>query len=399
MNQPVALNDSMTWVGVNDRTTDLFEAIWPLPHGVSYNSYLVRGSEKVALMDTVRDNYFGGLYARLQKVLDEDEKPDYVVLHHLEPDHSGSIVKLRRQYPEATVLCSEKAAEYLDQAFGISENVRAVGDGDTVDLGGPTLQFHLTPMIHWPETMMTWVPQTGTLFSGDAFGSFASLDGGIFDDQIDTDALEPEILRYFSNIVGKYAQMVTRALKKLSDLDIKTVAPLHGPVWRSNPAHIIELYRRWSNHEAEKGATVVYCSMYNNTRRMMENVLCGLKENGLTRVNVHDASRRHVSYMLRDCWKNKGLIFGSPTHDTTIMPPLHPLVDLLQNKKLQNRVTGVFGSCGWAGGAVDELREMAEDLDWHLTRPVIEANFAPTDEQLKQCRELGRQVAENIMSD
>ena len=397
MNDPRAIDKAISWVGVNDWTTDLFEAIWPIPQGVSYNSYVVRDDE-VALLDTVRDSTFETLQYKLNRVLDNGEQIDHIILNHLEPDHSSSVVRLRQLYPDATVIGSEKAINYLGEAFGISENVRAVEEGDELDLGNRTLRFHLTPMIHWPETMMTYEPESETLFSGDAFGSFAALKGGVFDDEVNIDAMEDEVLRYFANIVGKYAPMVTRALQKLGDLDISTIAPLHGPVWRSDPERIVELYRSYSSYEARPGVAVIYCSMYGNTRRMMEAVLRGLKQGGVQNIAVHDGSRSHLSYMLRDCWKYQGVIFGSPTHDTTIMPPLYPLLQELANKKLQNRVTGIFGSSGWAGGAVDTLQETAEELAWDLVEPVVEANFAPTDEQLEQCRNIGRSVAEKAGS-
>ena len=398
MNRPRKLDEGMHWVGVNDWTTDLFEAIWPLPRGVSYNSYLVQ-DEQVALMDTVRDSTFESFHSKIQQVLDGGRSIDYVILNHLEPDHSGSIVRLRSMYPDATVIASGKAINYLEKAFGITENVRAVEDGEELSLGSRTLQFHLTPMIHWPETMMTLETESGTLFSGDAFGSFAALTGGVFDDEVDIDEREDEILRYFANIVGKYAPMVTKALKKLEGIDLGTIAPLHGPVWRSDPGRIVELYRSYSTWEGRPGVAVIYCSMYGNTRRMMESVLKGINEGGVLDVKVHDGSRTHMSYMLRDCWKYQGVIFGSPTHDTTVMPPLCSLLHELNNKKLKNRTAGVFGSSGWAGGAVDSLQETTEELGWDLVEPVVEANFAPTDDQLEQCRQIGRRVAEQVGSE
>ena len=398
MYEPRAIDDSISWVGVNDWTTDLFEAIWPIPQGVSYNSYVVR-DDRNALLDTVRDSTFESFQYKLNRVLGDGEQIDFIILNHLEPDHSGSVVRLRQLYPEATVVGSEKAIKYLGKSFGITDNVHAVEEGDELDLGDRVLRFHLTPMIHWPETMMTHEPESGTLFSGDAFGSFAALKGGVFDDETNIDTMEDEVLRYFANIVGKYAPMVMRALKKLGDLEINTIAPLHGPVWRTDPERIVEMYRSYSSYEARPGVTVVYCSMYGNTRRMMESVLRGLKEGGARNIAVHDGSRTHMSYMLRDCWKYQGIIFGSPTHDTTVMPPLYPLLQELENKKLQNRVAGVFGSSGWAGGAVEALQETAQELDWDIVQPPVEANFAPTDDQLEQCRDIGRSVAAQLSTD
>jgi flavorubredoxin len=387
---PVA--DNVYWVGANDRQTDLFEGIWPLPRGVSYNCYLMV-AQKVALLDTVKEGTLSACLERVGNVLGAAPRVDYLVIHHLEPDHSGSVPFLRRVFPEMQIVGNEKTAEFLQHLYGIRDNIRVVKDGDELDLGGKKLRFLLTPMVHWPETMMSYEPNDRILFSGDAFGGFGTLDGDIFDDTLDIADFEDEILRYFSNIIGKYAGPVQKAIERLRDLEVRVVAATHGPIWRQRPGAIIERYDRWSRQEGEPGIVIAYGSMYGSTESMMEAVARGIRETGLPRIRVYDLSRSHVSYVIRDAWRYKGLILGSPTYDTGIFPPVGGLVRLLEEKKLRNRVVGIFGSYGWSGGGVKGLKEFVERSKQELVEPVVEARFAATGDELERCRQLGRNVA------
>jgi flavorubredoxin len=271
-----------------------------------------------------------------------------------------------------------------------------VQDGDELELGKRKLKFLLTPMVHWPETMMSYEPAAKILFSGDAFGGFGTLDGGIFDDTLDIAYLEDEILRYFSNIVGRYASMVQKAMTRLKDVQVKIVAPTHGPIWRKHPERIIELYDRWSRYEAEKGVVIAYASMYRSTERMAEAAAEGLSEQGLAAVRVHNVSQSHVSYIIRDIWRYKGLILGSPTYDTKVFPLMDSLLRLLETKMVKKRVVGIFGSFGWAGGAVKAMTEFVKNSGLELVEPAVEAQFAPDAGEIEQCRQLGRNMARYI---
>ena len=395
MQNAIPVADNIYWVGVNDRQTDLFEGMWPLPRGVSYNSYVVAG-EKVALMDTVKEGTMPMFLERIGNVLADNPQIDYLVIHHLEPDHSGSIPHLKKLFPNMTIVGNKKTAEFLEHLFDITDGVQIVKDGDEIDLGGKILQFFMTPMVHWPETMMSYEQETKTIFSGDAFGGFGTLDGSIFDDELDIPYFEDEILRYFSNIVGKYTGPVQKAIAKLNDIDIKTVCATHGPVWRSKPDEIIGLYDKWSKQETEPGIVIAYGSMYGNTAKMMESVASGVTEAGCSEIRVHDLSRSHLSYVIRDIWRYKGLILGSSTYDLGMFPPVDALVKLLQAKKLSNRTVGIFGSYGWSGGAVKGLKEYAENTNQNLVEPVIESRFTPGDDLLEQCRQLGFNVAQEV---
>lgn len=395
MHTAIAIADSLYWVGVNDRETDLFEGIWPIPRGVSYNSYLIR-DQKNCLIDTVKHSAFNAYLGNIRQVIGEKGKLDYLVINHMEPDHSGSIGLLLTMFPELKIVGNKKTAEFLSRFYGVTSNVIVIDDGGTLDLGRRKLSFRMTPMVHWPETMMTYEPESKVLFTGDAFGGFGALAGGIFDDEVDLAYYEEEILRYFSNIVGKYSPMVQKAIAKLSGMEIKAIAPTHGPVWRRDPAAIVAHYDRWSRYVGEEGVVIIYGSMYGNTERMMEAISRGLADEDVTRIRIHNVSRIHVSYLIRDAWRFSGLILGSPTYDTKLYPPMDQFMRLLEQKTLRKRVLGLFGTFGWSGGGVRALAEFAHEDEWDLVQPVVEAHCAPTEHDLKQCEVLGQAVVRRI---
>lgn len=387
--------DSIYWVGVNDHDTTLFESVWPIPQGVSYNSYLIR-DEKVVLFDTVKETFFLDFLDNIQHLLG-DKHVDYLVVHHLEPDHSGSIKIIQDLWPEIKIVGNAKTAEFIKHLFGI-ENIHIVADGDTISLGRHTLQFHMTPLVHWPETMMTYCPEKKILFSGDAFGSFGAIDGAVFDSQIDLDAYEDEILRYFSNIVGKYSSMVQKAFAKLKGLEIGTIAATHGPVWKADPGYVLSRYDRWSHHEAEPGIVLAWASMYGNTERMSEAVAEGIRSTGMKKIAIHDVSKIHPSYIVADIWRYKAAVFGAPTYDAKLFPPMDNLLRLLEGKRIQKRVVGIFGTYGWSGGGVKTIKEFVESLKLELVEPVVEARFSPDADYLDQCYQLGKVIGEKAQA-
>lgn len=389
----IEIKPGIHWVGVNDRTTDLFEGLWPLPHGVSYNSYLVVG-RKVALIDSVKDHYAEELLANIARVVDPS-RLDYLVVNHMEPDHSGALPLLRRVAPQAEILATAPALPMLARFYGLAQGVRAVADGEDLDLGGKRLSFHAIPFVHWPETMATYEETEKVLFPCDAFGGFGTLDGALFSDEVDFARYEDEALRYFANIVGMHSAPVLRAIEKLGALKIEAVAPSHGLVWRKDSGRIVDLYARWARMEGEAGVALVYGSMYGETRQMAEAVARGVREAGLP-VRVLDAGRVHLSFLVRDAWRFRGLILGSPTYDGGIFPPVENLLRLLERKRLKNRVVGLFGSYGWKGGALRRLGDKVQELGWEL---VGEAGCAgaPAPEDLEAGYALGRKVAERVV--
>ncbi|MFY9397509.1 MAG: FprA family A-type flavoprotein [Desulfomonilia bacterium] len=395
MHDPIEITKDIYWIGVNDYETDLFEAQWPLPEGVSYNSYLVTG-RKTALIDTVKKTHLTQLMEKIRALLTGGRTLDYLVINHMEPDHSGAIPILRQLFPEVNIVGNKKTMGMVEAFYGITTGTTTVEDGDGLDLGGHELAFALTPMVHWPETMMTYDRTSRVLFSGDAFGTFKTLDGGIFDDELDIDRYEDEMLRYFSNIVGKYSPMVQKAMAKLKDLEVSIIATTHGPVWRKNPGYVTRRYDRWSRYEAEPGVMVAYASMYGSTRKMAEAVCRGLTLGGVRNIRLHDVSRVHLSYLVRDAWRFQGLALGSCTYEMGLFPAMKTFVELLQEKKLMNRTLGIFGSFGWTGGSVKDLKSFVDKSGWSLVEPLVEVKCSPDGKELEQCIQLGANLARAV---
>lgn len=388
----VPVTDSIFWIGANDHETDLFEAIWPLPFGISYNSYIVM-DEKVALIDTVNKNFIPDHIKKIKKILTGGKKIDYLVINHMEPDHSGAVKTLLELFPDMQIVGNAKTADLLKHFYNIEENVKLIKDGDVLDLGKHKLKFFITPMVHWPETMMTYETTSKILFSGDVFGGFGALPGGIFDDEVDMPSVEEETRRYFSNIIGKFSSMVQKALVKLENLDINIIASTHGPVFRTDPGRIVKLYDKWSRHQTETGAVIVYGSMYGNTEKMADAIGRSLAKEKIHNIKLFNISRTHISFIINEIWRYKALILGSSTYNTKLFPLMDSFLNVLEPYRLQNHVLGIFGSYGWSGGALDGLKEFAKKTGLELAEPHVEVKCAPTEENLKECEELGKNIA------
>ncbi len=380
------------YVGVNDHLTDLFEGLWPIPEGVSYNSYVVKG-EKTALIETVKIPFVDEFLNKVEEVTSFDI--DYIILNHIEPDHSSSLTRLLEKVPNATILCSKKAEDMLNSLYRITENIRVVGEGDTLDLGGRILTFYMDPLVHWPETMITYDNQEKILFSCDAFGSYKALDFGIFDDDCDPDIFFEETIRYFSNIVAKYVKYVKKAMEKLGALDIKIIAPAHGLIWRKDPQRILDLYVRLSDRMALPGVVVIWGSMYGNTAKVVNSVVDGIKEEGLP-VTVLNFSKDHLSYLIKETWKYKGVILGFPVYDGGPFLNTSYYLHLVKRKDLRERIVGFFGSSMWSGRALKQAADQVQELDWEVVEPLLEFRGAPTDEILQQAKDLGKKVAQRV---
>jgi len=390
----VNITDEIYYIGVNDRETYLFENLWPLDHGVSYNAYLI-DDEKTAVFDTVKNTKTSVFIDKIDSIL-KDRPLDYLVINHMEPDHSGAIKALQAKYPELQLVGNAKTFEMLDDFYGPLKNYHVVKDGDQLSLGKHRLNFYLTPMVHWPETMMTYESTTGTLFSMDAFGGFGTLDGGIFDDEVNLEFYMYETRRYYSNIVGKYGAMVQKALKKLKDADIpmNIIAPTHGPVWRTDPQCIIDHYDRWSRAETEEGVVIVYGSMYGNTQKMADVIARRLSENGIKNIRIYDASKTHVSYLISDLWRFKGVILGSCAYNTGLFPTMETLVNKLENSQLKDRLLGIFGTASWSGGGVSNLNKFAEKIKWQQVGESVEAKSSPKEKDFQKCIAIADEMAE-----
>ncbi len=393
----VQIRPDVWWIGVNDRTTDLFEGIWPITQeGISYNSYLINDEKKV-LIDLAKAFKTDEFFHQIEEVMDPSEL-DYIVLNHMEPDHTGIIDMLRRIAPRATILLTEKAQEMLKAFFNVTENVRVVKDGEKLSLGRMTLQFFMTPFVHWPETMMTYETTEHILFSCDGFGGYGALRGAIFDDEYsDPDFYEKEALRYFVNIVAVFSRPVIKAIEKLQNIPVKIIAPSHGLIWRARPERIIELYSKWSNYaidDADPGITMLYGSMYGNTEKMMNAVCQGISKTGLP-IEVFDVARTHVSYILPSLWVNRGVIVGAPTYEGGLFPPMAHTLDIASRKHIWNRKTAYFGSYAWSGGAKREFTKIAEGLKWEIA-DFLEFRGGSDSDELKKGEEWGRKFGETL---
>lgn len=393
MQKAIAISDSVYWIGGNDRETDLFEGLWALPCGVAYNAYLIN-DEKVAVIDTIKSLSFADYTDRLTSILPDNKKVDYLIINHMEPDHSGSIRMMRQIYPEMKIVGNKKTIEMLQAFYRIDDGVIEVKEGDILDLGKHKLTFANIPMVHWPESMVTYDTTQKILFSTDAFGGFSALEGGIFDDELDMDYFASETLRYFANIVGRYSSPTQKAIAKVRSLDVKILCPAHGPIYRSNPNYIVDLYDKWSSHRTDEGLVIVYGSMYGNTKLMTDAIARSAAEGGIQNVLVHDASRSNLSFIVRDVWQYTGLVLGSCTYNTELYPPMATLTRTLANKMMRNRVLGICGSYSWSKGALAELQTFAEKGgDWRLVSPSVEVKSSPTNADIEQCQLLGKNLA------
>jgi len=383
------------YVGVNDRVTSLFEGLWPLPSGVSYNSYIVKGSGKVALIDTVRIDEVRGFLENLQSIIGKS-KIDYLVVNHMEPDHSGAIPEVILTYPDIKIIGNVRTIGMIKGFYHVDENrFIEVKDGDEIDLGGFSLQFHITPMVHWPETMMTYIPDKRLLFSGDAFGTFGALDGAVIDSEMDTDRYFPEMYRYYANIVGKYGVFVQNALNKLSSIPLEYICPTHGPVWNERIREVVEITDTLSKYESEPGVTIIYGSMYGNTAHLAEEIACELAAHGIRKIRVHDASHSSLSDMIADAFRYKGLIVGSATYSMGLFPPVEQFMKAMETREIKNKVFAIFGSYTWAKGIVDnKLSAYAE----RMKMPVV-ASMAMMQSGDSSSREQARRLAAKVAAE
>ncbi len=389
------LTDNIYYIGVNDRTTALFEGLWPLPAGVSYNSYLI-DDEKTAVIDCVGPEFFEEHLANMRSVLG-NRTVDYIVVNHMEPDHSGALALFRQFYPQARIVGNKKTISMLEGYYGIDgADCIAVADGTTLELGRHTLSFHLVPMVHWPETMVTYDSTSGTLFSGDAFGCFGALNGTVLDRDMDIEPYFPEMRRYYSNIVGKYATPVQNALKKLAAINIKMICPTHGPVWTEAAGRVIAEYDRMSRYEAAEGAVVVYASMYGNTRQMAEEVARGLSEAGIRKIVVHDAARTPLSFILSDIFTYKGLAIGATTYNGDVNPAVKAVLEAVKLREVKHRAMAAFGSFTWAGKAAKTISDFADNMGYTQPAPAVEMKQGFNPAAAKSCHTLGKALGEAI---
>lgn len=393
------ITNQIHYVGVNDRRKSLFEGLWPLPYGVTYNSYLIVSDDKIALVDTVDVCYFEVFLRKIKSVIG-DRKIDYLIINHMEPDHSGSLPLIRTHYPDITLVGNKKTFDMVDGFYGVDTPRITVADGETLEVGNHQLSFHHIPMVHWPETMVTYDATSKVLFTGDAFGCFGALNGGCIDTEINVDIYWNEMRRYYSNIVGKYGNPVQKALKKLADVDFDFICSTHGPVWtKAYIPQVIDMYDKMSRYEGEEGVVVAYGTMYGNTEEVAETIAEELCKQGIRNVVMYDVSQTHHSFILADIFKYKGLIVGCTTYNAAMYPEMEALLSKVAARDMKDRYLGYFGSFTWASAAYKKLGECAEALKFEIVGDAVEIKQSLNTTTEEAARAMARAMAERLKAD
>jgi flavorubredoxin len=358
------ITEDMYWIGASDRRLELFENVYPIPKGVSYNSYVIL-DEKTVLLDTVDHSVCSQFLENLEHVLD-GRTLDYIIVNHMEPDHCASLAEVVIRYPEVKFVGNAKTFAMMKQFFDFDVDNRAVviKEGDTISTGKHTLAFAMIPMVHWPEAMVTYDAYDKVLYSADAFGTFGALNGNIFADELNFEAewLE-EARRYLTNIVGKYGAQVQSALKKAAALDIEMICPLHGPVWRENLGWFIDKYQKWSTYTPEDHAVlIVYASIYGNTESAV-NVLAGkISDAGEKNIAMYDVSKTDPSYILAEAFRCDRIVFACPTYNAGLFPKMETLLSELKAHNFQNRKVAVIENGTWAISAGKQMKEILSSM-------------------------------------
>ena len=379
------VSDSVVWVGASDRRLALFENLFPIPRGVSYNSYLIL-DEKTALLDTTDASVTRQYLENVSHSL--NGKPlDYLIINHMEPDHCANIAELLLHYPHLTLVGNAKTFAFVSQFYDLDLTGRTltVKEGDTLCLGSHTLHFFLAPMVHWPEVMVTYEETEQILFSADAFGSFGALNGHLFADEVnfDRDWLD-DARRYYCNIVGKYGIQVQAALKKLSALSIRTICPLHGPVWRENLEYLLSKYDLWSRYVPEDNAVAIfYASMYGDTENAANILAAGLAEGGIKNIALYDVSVTDVSVLIAEAFRCSYLVFAAPTYNNGVYPAMYNFLHDMGALSLQNRTIGLIENGTWGPVSAKQMQQLFSEMkQMNVLEPVVTIKSSVKEDSL-----------------
>lgn len=394
------VSEDLYWVGASDRRLELFENIFPLRDGVSYNSYLLM-DEKTVLFDAA-DYAVGRQFIENVQAVLNGRSLDYLVVNHMEPDHCAMIGELVLRYPNMQIIGNAKTFPMIDQFFDFDLEGKKVivKEGDTFSAGKHVLHFVMAPMVHWPEVMMTYDETDKVLFSADAFGTFKALNGNIFNDEVnfDRDWLD-EARRYYTNIVGKYGMQVQNVLKKASALDISVICPLHGPIWRTDLDYIIGKYDTWSRYEPEeKGVMIAYASMYGNTENMVDTFALMLAEEGVRDIRIHNISKTHVSELIADSFKYSHIVLAAPTYNNGLYPLMDNYLEDMKALALQNRTIALLGNGSWAPQAAKLMTsKIGEMKNMTLLEGSVTIKSSLKETQMEELKSLSRQIASEVL--
>ncbi len=390
------INDDVTYVGASDRKLALFEAVYPLVNGVSYNSYLVN-DEKTVLLDTVDRSVSGVFFENIAHVLD-GRKLDYVIVNHMEPDHAATLGELVLRYPEVKIVSNAKVVAMIKQFFDfdVDARVQVVAEGDTFSTGKHTFTFAMAPMVHWPEVMVTFDTTDGILYSADAFGTFGALAGNVFADEVDFEnKWLDEARRYYTNIVGKYGPQVQMALKKALALDIKMICPLHGPIWRENIAWFVDKYNKWSTYTPEDNTVLIaYASIYGGTENAANILASELAKKGVKNITMIDVSVTHPSYIISEAFRCSHIVFAAPTYNAGIFTPMETVLLDLAAHNLQNRTVAFIENGSWAPISAKLMGDIVAKMK-NMTVLASKATLKSTvkDAQREELKTLASEIA------
>lgn len=393
------LENDLYRIGVNDRRTARFENMFPMPDGVSYNSYLIKDEKKV-LFDTVDASFINDFYSNLNHALGED-KLDYLVITHMEPDHSSAINMVLKDHPDCKLVGNKKTFQFMEQFFGdkFTDRYLEVKNGETLEIGKRTLEFVFAPMVHWPEVMFV-LSSEGELFSADAFGTFGAIEGHYSSDLIDMDrAFIDEARRYYINIVGKQGRSVSTVLKKLEGKEVKMILPLHGPIHRQKEKieYFIDKYKTWAGFESEEdGVLIAYSSMYGNTEEAADMLAYELSENGVKNIHIYDVSEYDYSYIISDAHKFSNFVYTAINYNTDLYPRMDAFLRELVGTGFQNRKVSVITNMSWGGRAEKIAEEILANAKLEKIGETISLKSSLDEEKVREIKELAKAIAESM---
>jgi len=387
----VEIKPDIYWVGGIDWDLRNFHG-YETQRGTTYNAYLIV-DKKITLVDTVKHYLFDEMLARIREIVDP-KKIDYIVSNHVEMDHSGSLIKMKKEAPNAKIVTSTRGEKGLLRHYKKDLGFKVVKSGDVLNIGKHTLQFVHIPMVHWPDSMVTYIPSEKLLLPNDAFGQhIASTER--FDDEIEWGILREEASKYYANIVMPYGDQVKKVLETLSKLDIDMIGPSHGIIWRSHIPKIVEEYKKWANYETEKKALIIYDSMWGSTEKIAYSLLEGLSESGVS-VKIRNLKNNNISDIINDVQDSKLILLGSPTLNNGMMPSMGGFLTYMKGLRPRNRIGFVFGSYGWGGQAVGEIEKILKDLSWDMPFNRININYIPDKEELNNAKDIGHKIGKYL---
>ena len=389
----VKISEHVYWVGAIDWAIEEFHG-YKTSRGTTYNAFLIM-ADKITLIDTVKKEFKDELLSRIASVVGP-EKIDYIISNHAEMDHSGCLPEIIEAVKPEKVFASTAGVDALSRHFVFKEDITPVANGESLSLGNVSLTFFDAKMLHWPESMFTWMPEDGILFSQDAFGMHLAT-SKLFDDEISLDILKWESAKYYANILLPFSPIVSKQMKKMCELNlpVKMIATDHGPLWRKNIETIFNLYTEWSAMKPAQKALIIYDTMWHSTEKMSEAIVDGLMEENIP-TKVMPLSTKHRSDIATEILDAGALIVGSPTINTNIFPTVADVLSYLKGLKRRNLIGAAFGSYGWSGDAVKQVNQILEDMKVKLIHPGINVKYVPKEPELEQCADLGRQIGKAL---